>query len=270
MQDSQTYSLLHSIYHKVFFKGKDLSNGMREVENFQITFPNFVRFTSFNSRKFSLSYAKKEFLWYCRRDKFDASIKETASIWADIQQPDGSFFSNYGEYLFNAPGVKWVIECLIRDPLSRQAIIPLLNSDCLFQENKDVICTNSIGFRIRDGKLNMSVSMRSQDVIFGWTNDLFCFSLIHELILRILQKSISKLRLGDYNHQVWSFHVYPRHLEMLKKLATKGAQDYHDISSPKMSYSDAQDILNFNLNSTSNWFNWIKDTCDDDYKIKDH
>ena len=35
----------------------------------------------------------------------------------------------------------------------------------------DFICTNSVAYYIRDGKLNCSVSMRSNDVIYGYKND---------------------------------------------------------------------------------------------------
>ena len=53
-------------------------------------------------REFNLSYAVREFLWYCGANRYDHSIVDHAKIWKKFIQPDRGINSNYGQYMFNA------------------------------------------------------------------------------------------------------------------------------------------------------------------------
>ena len=210
-----------------------------EIENFQTDLYTTDRFTNFGARNMNLQYIKEEFKWYLGADPYDDSICEHATMWKKIQQPDGRFHSNYGQYWFGAQaGVQWVLNSLRADPDSRQAVIPMLNAGHLYKGNTDVVCTESISFRIRNDLLNMSVNMRSNDAIFGVTNDVPCFSFLHELIARLLD-----IEVGIYTHKVDSMHVYERHFQMLDNLVANGYIDYEDVHVPRMSIEDAMLML---------------------------
>src|SRR6185503_7362068 len=92
-----------SAYHQVW-GGEDIyprSTVCREVADFRMDLDmQYSPLTSFAARKLNLNYAKKEFVWYLGADKFDSSIEQHATTWAKIKQPDGSYFSNYGQYIF--------------------------------------------------------------------------------------------------------------------------------------------------------------------------
>lgn len=206
-----------------------------ELEDYMFTLQPYDRFTSFRARKLSLKYIKAELLWYMRGDPYDTMITEHAQIWTDIQQSDGRFFSNYGQYIFGEQnGAKFVVDELIMDRDSRRAIIPLLNKEHIFHNNKDVVCTYSLSFRIREDKLNMSVNMRSNDAVWGMTNDVACFSFIHEIIFNLLKGHIPDIQLGTYTHKVDSLHVYERHFDMLRQLHNDGYEGYYQINVPKI------------------------------------
>ena len=128
-----------------------------------------------------------------------------------------------------------MIEELRRDPDSRRAVIPMLNTSHLFPRNKDVVCTESISFRIRDGKLNMSVNMRSNDAVWGMTNDVACFSFLHELVAGLLG-----VELGRYRHKADSLHVYERHFKMVETIIEQGETGHYTIDCPRM---DSNDIV---------------------------
>lgn len=205
-----------------------------EIEDYIIDLDPYERFTSFQARKMSLSYLATEWHWYLTGDPFDDIVADKAQMWKDIQQPDGSFFSNYGQYWFgHQQGVKWVIDELRRDPMSRRAVIPMLNKSHLFKRNKDVVCTESISFRIREGKLNMSVNMRSNDAVWGMTNDVACFSFLHELVAGLIGVPV-----GRYRHKADSLHIYERHFEMVQRIIDQGEEGHYTIDCPRMDSMD--------------------------------
>lgn len=209
---------------------------IREAENYQMSIDmNGSPCTSFVERKFNLRYAKDEFLWYLRGDRYDTSIEKKASIWPKIKQPEGFFYSNYGHYIFGQSQRQfdWVIEELRRDKDSRRASIVLINRDHFFRENQDVVCTYGINFRIREERLNMSVSMRSNDAIFGFTNDVFSFSLLYRLVFACLKASgYVDLMPGQYVHKVDSLHIYERHWDMTRKILSGGMDQFDPIEVP--------------------------------------
>lgn len=237
---------------------------IKEIENYTFTIPPYVRFTNFASRKFKLDYVKREFLWYLNGDPKDHSIYAHASIWKDITNADGSIYSNYGQYIFGEQNqFDDVVKTLTDDKDSRRASISILNVEHLKSVTKDVPCTYAINFRIRNNFLNMSVRMRSMDAIFGFSNDIPCFSFIHEMMFLTLKEIYPDLQYGNYHHCADSFHVYERHFEMLDKLSAHDA--YSLILCPQIHSKKEVDYLrskefikNENINLIPSQFNFSK------------
>lgn len=215
-----------------------------EIQDYMITMGPRDRFTSYKARSFNLDYAKFEMAWYLTADPYNDSIMRSATMWKELRQEDGAWFSNYGQYWFGKQqGFDWVINQLTVDKDTRQAVIPMLNHSHLVQGNKDIVCTESISFRIREDHLYMSVNMRSQDAMWGFTNDIFCFSILHEMVYVMLRDTAyPNLQLGSYTHKVDSFHVYQRHFDMLDLILSDGDSGYYDIWCPEM--EDSREVLN--------------------------
>jgi|SRR5208282_3126695 len=205
-----------------------------ELENYHYVLPPYMRFTNFTARKMSIDYIKHETMWFLRGDPYDLSICENATMWRNIIVR-GRLNSNYGLAIWRQGGFDWVIEELLRDPDSRRACISILNESHMRSDTKDVPCTAYINFRIRKNHLNMSVHMRSQDAIFGMTNDAPAFSFIHEMVFETLKENgqFEGLEMGDYHHTADSFHVYERHFEMLEQLTAADAQ-FERVTAPKI------------------------------------
>lgn len=204
--------------------------------------------TSFKARKLNLAYAKREWLWYLGADPMDDSIQEHATMWKKLQQPDGSFYSNYGQYLFGkdedgATQFSYVVKTLKADPHSRRASMVLLKREHLFEANVDTVCTYAINFTIEDGYLRMTVMMRSNDVIFGFTNDAFCFWNLYMFVYTVLSKSMPELRIGDYTHFTNSMHVYDRHYAMIKQIVSEAEYGYFKVEVPMPSAEEVVELL---------------------------
>jgi thymidylate synthase len=192
-----------------------------EVENALCTFLPYERFATFPSRKLSLAYIKTELLWYLKGDMYDLSICDHAKIWREMVTDEGKLNSNYGYAVFTRCGIDYVAECLKKDKDSRRAMISIMGRSHLYEGCRDVPCTVSMGFRIRDNVLRTTVHMRSTDLIFGMGNDIPFFSFVAECLLVYLLGTYPDLELGDLVLFSESLHVYERHFEMLAKLVNE-------------------------------------------------
>lgn len=219
--------------------------------------------TNFEHRKMSLAYAKREWLWYLGADPKDDSICEHATAWKKLQQEDGTFYSNYGQYLFGEQHLgrpnqfEYVIRTLKDDPQSRRASMVLLKAEHLFPANTDTVCTYAINFFIDQGYLNMTVMMRSNDVIWGFTNDAFCFWNLYLFVYQILKTSMADLKAGSYTHVANSMHVYDRHYLMIHAILTN--PNHRRIEVPMPTGREAlQLVMSQGKEGDGDYSKWLK------------
>ena len=112
------------------------------------------------------------------------------------------------------------IEALLRKkPGSRRAVIQLFNAEDIATDHKEIPCTTSMQFHLRDGVLHMSVTMRSNDAYRGLPHDVFCFTMLQEMMARRLG-----VELGEYYHHVGSMHIYKADLEHIDTYLVEGFQ----------------------------------------------
>lgn len=176
-------------------------------------------FQTFLSRNYSLEYFKQEMRWKLGASKYDESIKAHAKMWESVQNPDGSFNSNYGQYWFGQQmGLMKAVMELIRDKDSRRASIPMLTDAHLSPETKDTVCTEAVTFHIRNNILITTVHMRSSDQIFGLGTDLPTFAVLANLAVGLLRPYYGGLYLGYMQVIAASSHIYSKHFRMVEKI----------------------------------------------------
>ena len=190
----------------------------------------------------SLRYICGEFLWYLKGDRDDESILKYSKFWNQIRNDESpAWNSNYGYYIFNEGQFDYAHDQLIADQDSRQAVIIINRPSVMMSETKDKICTYAMSFRIRDGKLNMSVNMRSNDFILGTQIDYFQFAVVQEMMFVLLREKYPHLEMGVYNHKADSFHIYEKHFPMMLDIlrSNKGDEStYIPIEVPRIVNSD--------------------------------
>lgn len=212
---------------------------IRNVHNLAVVLnPALPIITDFAPRKMNLAYAKREWLWYLGADPKDDSICQHATAWAKLKQEDGTFYSNYGQYLFGEQHLgkptqfEYIIRTLRDDIHSRRASMTLLKQEHLFADNTDVVCTYAINFFVEGKHLNMTVMMRSNDVIWGFTNDAFCFWQLYLFVYQILLTHVPDLQMGSYTHLANSMHVYDRHYMMIYEILANPYCKPHVVPMP--------------------------------------
>ena len=140
------------------------------------------------------------------------------AAWKATANEHGEINSNYGRLIFDDKYYRQfdnVINELSNNPDTRRASMIYTRPSIWveFDENgkNDFICTNSVTYYIRDGKLNCVVQMRSNDVIFGYKNDYAWQKYVLEKVAQATD-SIE----GDIVWQVQNLHVYERHFHLVK------------------------------------------------------
>lgn len=234
---------------------------IREIEDLQLTVHPQFPFMTFQDRNYNVDYFKKEMIWKLSANKYDETIKKHAKMWESVQNPDGTFNSNYGQFWFGEQNGFWfVVQELTRDPDSRRAVIPMLNKDHLKPETVDTVCTESIGFRIRNGKLNMSIHMRSSDQVFGLGTDIPTFAFLYRLVLGMLQMNDLGLGMGSMCLTAMSSHIYDRHFKMVTDILNNGVDKLEVVHMPFCTGTEALKIVasrGKNMTGTGELGEWL-------------
>ncbi|MED3844426.1 thymidylate synthase [Geobacillus stearothermophilus] len=159
-----------------------------------------------------MPFAVAEWLW-CMKGANDL---EMISYYA----PSYRKYSDNGITLHGAYGPRIqkylpkIINLLQKDEHSRRAVIPIYTIHDVAIESKDIPCTSSIQFLIRNGRLNLIVHMRSNDIYLGLPYDVFNFTMLQEYVARKLN-----VQIGTYTHIVNSLHYYKKNEETIKRIA---------------------------------------------------
>lgn len=124
------------------------------------------------------------------------------------------------------------IEALLKErPSSRRAVIQLFNAEDIATHHKEIPCTTTLQFHLRERSLHMSVTMRSNDAYFGLPHDVFCFTMIQEMMARRLGVEV-----GEYMQYVGSMHVYDDWVKDMQAYVSEGFQQ--TIEMPPMPSGD--------------------------------
>lgn len=152
--------------------------------------------------------------------------------WMSFSDDGLTLNGAYGDRVFKYRGPSVLVdqftsayELLRDDPDSRQATIVLFNPELDYRQTKDKPCTNLMRFKIRDGKLQMIVFMRSNDVMLGYPYDVFNFTSMQAIMASMLG-----VELGTYTHIVDSFHIYENDVDWAKDIVAEPFQTIYDAS----------------------------------------
>src|SRR5690606_21129551 len=112
--------------------------------------------------------------------------------------------------------IGYVIAKLVEDRDTRQAVVNIWRESP--PESRDIPCTLSLQWLIRNGKLYCIATMRSSDLWLGHPYDTFNFSAISFYILLQLRTSGILVTLGDLHLTAGSKHIYERNVEQVSDI----------------------------------------------------
>lgn len=123
-------------------------------------------------------------------------------------------------YVTYGPRAAWqlraIYERLRTDPLSRQAVMTIYQTEDFHKGYPDCPCTMSLQFLVREDELHLITTMRSNDIWLGTPTDVYMFTFLQREMASALG-----IRAGSYTHQVGSLHVYERHWAQLSQVGRR-------------------------------------------------
>jgi len=247
---------INSILNDVYFFGNELKVRdleTKEITNYKFTITNPLSCMFENKAHGSkFQYIAGELIWYFLGRNDVEYISKYSNFWKNICNADGTCNSAYGNLIFKdsidltpdktenkkyCSQYTWALNSLISDMYSRQAIIHFNLPIHQYENNKDFVCTMYAIFQIRPDDndipyLNMTVCMRSNDVVFGLMNDVVFFSVLQiQMFKHLKQSTYSNLKLGTYTHISNSMHLYGRHYDKASKMLD---ENFKEIEIPML------------------------------------
>jgi thymidylate synthase len=216
----------------------------------EITDPSQCMYTNM-TRSTQTKYIAAELLWYYAGRNDVAFISKYAKFWEQIQNPNGTVNSAYGNLIFRPKSLggitqyEWAIASLAKDKDSRQAILHFNTPEHQYNGNKDFVCTIYLNFWIRDNKLNMKVQMRSNDIFYGLSYDAPFFAYVQQTMYLWLRDKYKELQLGTYYHCADNIHYYERHFEIADNIKQEKVKDpfFFMLREPMFTLSEGTAIL---------------------------
>lgn len=114
-----------------------------------------------------------------------------------------------------------VAKTLADDIHSRRAVISIFDPALDNQPSKDIPCTNWLQFTCREGVLDLAVTVRSNDLVWGFSGiNTFEWSVLHEMMA-----FWTGARTGSVTYFVGSLHLYERHFDRVGRLLGNALTD---------------------------------------------
>lgn len=116
----------------------------------------------------------------------------------------------------------WVIDHLRKNPNSRRAVLQMYDPECdqetRYLDPKDIPCNTAVYFEIDEGSLNMTVTNRSNDMIWG----AYGANAVHMSMLQEFVANALGVPVGRYVQFSNNFHIYELHFGLLEPVSHGG------------------------------------------------
>jgi thymidylate synthase len=208
----------HSLVERLLKQGEEVSpRGIKTLEllgHKTVVDMNYPMVVS-KERKLGYKFMAAEAAWILSGDNRVSTIKSYSKDIVNFSDDGLLYFGAYGPQFRDQ--IRHVITSLNNDESTRQAVITLWRKNP--PATKDVPCTISLQWMVRDGHLNCFVDMRSSDVWLGVPYDWFNFTMMTGYIALLLRElNGTNYRLGALHFYAHSQHLYETNALIASKL----------------------------------------------------
>ena len=161
---------------------RELKHVFIEITTGDITYPSFGP----TSKRYGDDFA-------------EGLIDDTIALQKGID-----FDYGYGDRTREGNSLKHAINTLLNNPESRRVVLPIFHAYDMMKANEDIEipCATQAYLDIENGKLNMTLMMRSNDIIGAFPGDAYGFRRLQE---HIAEQTITTV--GKYMHYANSAHI---------------------------------------------------------------
>lgn len=200
----------------------------------------------YNKRKIGEKFRYAEPYWILSGDNRLSSIRRYAPAFANYSDDDVFMAGAYGPPIIDQ--IPYVLSCIGYDVFTRQALLTIWRPRPAI--SKDIPCTISMQFQIRDNIIHTTVYMRSSDLWLGLPYDVFTFTMISAYIGLLLRKQNALVfGLGELTIFSGNSHIYKTDFKKVEELLK--ATDLVELSDPQEpiinlnAWKDQEDLMNW-------------------------
>lgn len=184
-----------------------------------------------------------ELLWYFSKSNELSFISYYIPQYVEESDDGKTIYGGYGPRLFRLRrGRKYIDQfqnvrtVLTEKPHSRRAVIQLFDAADIAVDHSEIPCTCTLQFFVRAGRLDLMVSMRSNDAYWGLPHDVFTFTMLQEFLACTLG-----VKIGNYKHFAGSLHLYQKHRKGAEQFLAEGYQPR--VPMPAMPIADPSNAM---------------------------
>lgn len=184
-----------------------------------------------------------ELLWYLAGDNKLDFISHYISAYSQESDDNVTVTSAYGPRLFNNQSINQidlVIKPLKANKNTKRAVIQLYDPHDLLHKRPP--CTTTLQFLVRSDLVHLITTMRSNDAYIGLPHDIFCFTMLQEIVARTLEYEV-----GSYTHFVGSLHLYEKNRSKAQQFVQESVQA--TVQMPEMPHGDPWPQIRIVLNA---------------------
>lgn len=145
-----------------------------------------------------------------------------------LEEAYGPRLLGTGEFGHQFNQIHRVIDKLRKNPDTRRAAIIIIEPSDLDPSRSEAPCTVALQFIRRRERLHLIAMMRSNDAYLGFPHDVFCFTMLQEVVARSLG-----IKVGEYHHFATSLHLYESDKSKISSYLDEGFQS-PTFAMPKM------------------------------------
>ena len=204
-----------------------------------------------SDRDIGYKFMAAEAWWILTGQNRVKTIKEYGDI-ARFSDDGIHFDGAYGPKVVDQ--LRYVSDALYSDKYSRQSVMSIWRPNP--RDSKDIPCTLTLQWLMRDNLLDCVANMRSSDAWLGWPYDVFNFSMISGYILLLLreQREYPSCSLGTLYINVGSQHLYEKNREAAERIIKQGHWETGEHIFNPLRYPDPDSFID--------WLKIIKDKED--------
>lgn len=216
---------------------------------FEIKEDNF-RLPLLKKRGLNPFFALTEFSWLITGSNKLAPLQSLIKNYNKYSDDGETLNGAYGYRLKSTFGIDQIeraIKGLRKNHNTRRIVLTMWSAKDLLANSNDLPCNISIMLKVRNGKLDMTIINRSNDLFLGVPYNVLAFYL-----LQVYLSNRIGVKIGIQRHFTDSLHVYKRDIEKIKEVIDSNDEDSLIAISNKISSFNMNSYVNIDHNKIIN------------------
>lgn len=177
-----------------------------------------------------------EFIWMMAGDNSTSWISQFNTGFRNYAETNGLHHGAYGHRWrehFSHDQLLCAVDELQRDPESRRVVLSMWDPDAdQGRKKKDLPCNTHIYLRIVNGKLDLTVCNRSNDLFWGMLGS----NIVHMTMLQEVLASAIGVPVGVYRVFTNNLHVYTKMPRFQELWTARHSPDLYHPTMPKLGH----------------------------------